>query len=88
MFEQAVSVLLGHASVDITLNRYVHALDGQKRKAMEILLSPSNNEKQRFLLEYIVIKALKWLKIQTFAYEKVQTFSFEKLNISKTYRYL
>lgn len=35
---KTLSVLLGHSSVNITLNRYAHVLDEQKRKTMELLL--------------------------------------------------
>lgn len=35
---KTVSVLLGHADVSITLNRYTHVMEEQKRKTMEMLL--------------------------------------------------
>lgn len=35
---KTLSVLLGHADVGTTLNRYAHVLDEQKRKTMDILL--------------------------------------------------
>ena len=35
---KTLSVLLGHADVTTTLNRYVHILDKQKREVMEKLL--------------------------------------------------
>ena len=35
---KTLSVLLGHADVGTTLNRYAHVLDDQKRKTMDILL--------------------------------------------------
>lgn len=36
---KTLSVLLGHADVSTTLNRYAHVLDEQKRKAMDLMLS-------------------------------------------------
>ncbi len=36
---KTLSVLLGHADISTTLNRYAHVLDDQKRKTMDILLS-------------------------------------------------
>ena len=36
---KTLSVLLGHADVSTTLNRYAHVLDEQKRKTMDILLA-------------------------------------------------
>lgn len=36
---KTLSVILGHSSVNITLDRYAHVLDEQKRKVMNILLS-------------------------------------------------
>ncbi|MGN0643328.1 MAG: tyrosine-type recombinase/integrase [Huintestinicola sp.] len=36
---KTLSVILGHADVNITLNRYAHVLDEQKRKTMNTLLS-------------------------------------------------
>ncbi len=35
---KTLSVLLGHSDVNITLNRYAHVLDEQKRKTMNLLL--------------------------------------------------
>ena len=35
---KTLSVILGHSSVNITLNRYAHVLDEQKRKTMNMLL--------------------------------------------------
>lgn len=35
---KTLSVILGHADVSTTLNRYAHVLDEQKRKTMDILL--------------------------------------------------
>lgn len=36
---KTLSVILGHASVNFTLDRYAHVLDKQKRKTMELLLT-------------------------------------------------
>lgn len=36
---KTLSVLLGHASVNFTLDRYAHVLDRQKRETMDILLN-------------------------------------------------
>lgn len=35
---KTLSVILGHSNVNITLNRYAHVLDEQKRKTMNMLL--------------------------------------------------
>jgi len=35
---KTLSVLLGHSSVQFTLDRYAHVLSDQKRKTMEMLL--------------------------------------------------
>ena len=35
---KTLSILLGHSDVNITLNRYAHVLDEQKRKTMNLLL--------------------------------------------------
>lgn len=36
---KTLSILLGHADVGTTLNRYAHVLDEQKRKTMDVLLA-------------------------------------------------
>lgn len=36
---KTLSVILGHASVNFTLDRYAHVLDKQKRKTMDLLLT-------------------------------------------------
>lgn len=36
---KTLSVILGHSSVNFTLDRYAHVLDKQKRKTMELLLT-------------------------------------------------
>lgn len=40
---KALSEILGHSNVNITLNRYVHTSMEQKRKNMELLWNPSKN---------------------------------------------
>ena len=41
---KTLSILLGHADIYVTINRYAHVLDEQKRKAMNeitsVILSP------------------------------------------------
>jgi site-specific recombinase XerD len=43
---KTLSVLLGHADVTTTLNRYAHVLDEQKRKTMAILLSDYDDKEE------------------------------------------
>lgn len=43
MDPKTLSVLLGHADVSTTLNRYAHVLEQQKRKAMEMYLASFND---------------------------------------------
>lgn len=43
MDPKTLSVILGHADVSTTLNRYAHVLEEQKRKAMEMYLASFNS---------------------------------------------
>lgn len=43
MDAKTLSVILGHADVSTTLNRYAHVLEEQKRKAMEMYLATFND---------------------------------------------
>ena len=44
---KTLSVILGHSDISVTMNRYAHVLDSQKRSAMNditsVILSPMEN---------------------------------------------